>query len=266
MLKHVILMRILTHLVTKPAPFRVIDTHAGAGLYDLRGDDATRTGEWIDGIGRLTESLPNADAEAVLEPYRAALQALAPIKDHYPGSPALIRSMLRAEDRASFNELHPETCHALRRALPRDERIVINEMDGYLAWKAQTPPRERRGLVLVDPPFEKEDEFDRVAEGAEIMARKWPTGIAMLWYPIKNRHAVARFETALQAIGFNKLLVIELHVDPPETVGPLAACGLVIANPPWKLAEEMTMLLPSLSQTLARHDLARWRVDWLKGP
>lgn len=265
-IKHVVLLHVLTYLAAKPAPFRVIDTHAGAGIYDLRGEAAARTGEWIDGIGRLGEALPNAGAEAVLAPYRAALHDLAPTGDVYPGSPALIRHCLRAADRASFNELHPETCHALRRALPRDERIVINEIDGYLAWKAQIPPRERRGLVLVDPPFEREDEFDRMIEGAEIMARKWPTGTAMFWYPIKNRHAVARFEAAVQEAGFGKLLVIEIHVDAPDAIGPLAACGIMIANPPWTLAEEMTTLLPSLSQRLARGPVARWRVEWLAGP
>lgn len=265
-IKHTVLMRVLAHLTLKETPFRVIDTHAGAGFYDLKGEEASRTGEWVEGIARLEKARLSAGAEAVLAPYREALRVLAPLGDIYPGSPALIRHALRAEDRASFNELHPETCHALRRALGRDDRIVINEIDGYLAWKAQVPPRERRGLVLVDPPFEKEDEFDRMAETFSEMGRKWPTGTAMLWYPIKNLAAVSRFETALAVSGFSKLLVIELHVDRAEAAGPLAACGLAIANPPWKLAEEMAALLPELSKLLARRHTARWRADWLIGP
>ncbi len=265
-IKHVVLLRILAHLSRKQTPFRVIDTHAGAGMYDLAGNEAARTGEWIEGIGRLREQTLDPEAEAVLAPYRAALSQLAPEATRYPGSPALIWQALRADDRASFNELHPETCHALRRALPRDNRIVINEIDGYTAWKAQIPPRERRGLVLVDPPFEKTDEFDRMAEGIAAMAGKWPTGTAMLWYPIKHRDAVLRFETALQTCGFGKVLVIELHVDTPEAIGPLAACGLAIVNPPWTLAEEMTALLPGLCALLARRDHARWRCEWLVGP
>lgn len=265
-LKHTALMRVLEHLRQKEAPFRVIDTHAGAGFYNLRGEEASRTGEWVEGIARLEKARLGPAAEAVLAPYRAALRTLAPLGDIYPGSPALIRHALRAGDRASFNELHPETCHALRRALGRDDRTVINGIDGYLAWKAQVPPRERRGLVLVDPPFEKEDEFDRMAETLGEMGRKWPTGTAMLWYPVKNLAAVSRFEAAIAASGFSKLLVVELHVDRAEAVGPLAACGLAIANPPWKLAEDMAALLPELSELLARRDTARWRVDWLAGP
>jgi 23S rRNA (adenine2030-N6)-methyltransferase len=264
-LKHVALMRVLAHLRLKETPFRVIDTHAGAGIYDLKGNDATRTGEWIDGIGRLLAARLSTEAEAILAPYREALAALAPAGEIYPGSPALIRHGLRAGDRASFNELHPETCTDLRRALPRDERVVINEIDGYTAWKAQVPPRERRGLVLVDPPFEKGDDFTRMAGYTREMARKWPTGSALLWYPIKNARTVAGFEEALRTSGFAKLMIAELHVDNSAETGPLAACGIAIINPPWKLAEELTTLLPELSGLLARRKVARWRVDWLAG-
>ncbi|MCA0399427.1 MAG: 23S rRNA (adenine(2030)-N(6))-methyltransferase RlmJ [Proteobacteria bacterium] len=260
-LKHAALMRVLTHLRMKETPFRVIDTHAGAGMYDLSGDEASRTGEWREGIALLTDDPLDGPAEAVLAPYRAALAALCPGPKTYPGSPALIRHALRAQDRASFNELHPGTCVLLRRAMGRDSHLVINEMDGYMAWKAQVPPPERRGLVLVDPPFEKEDEFDRMSAHLAMMARKWPTGTAMLWYPIKNLAAVARFEAAIRESGFSKLLILELHVDRAEDEGPLAACGLAIANAPWKLAEEMQLLLPALAERLARGDVARWRVD-----
>ena len=263
-LKHAILMRILTHLMQKDTAIRVIDTHAGSGMYDLKGDAASRTGEWVDGIGRLRESPLPAAAEAILAPYRAALEALAPGGRLYPGSPALIRKALRPQDRASFNELHAETLWDLRRALPRDDRLVINPLDGYIAWKAQIPPPERRGLVLVDPPFEKEDEFDRMLEGANLMARKWPQGVAMLWYPIKNQRRVLQFEAGLVESAFARMLIVELHVDEPDAEGPLAACGLAIANPPWKLDEELLHLLPALSERLGRGGVARWRVDWLK--
>ena len=265
-LKHVALQRVLDHLGLKPAPFRVIDTHAGAGLYDLKGHDAARTGEWVDGIGRLLDAKLSANAEAVLASYRLALRALAPLGTTYPGSPALIRQALRAEDRASLNELHPETCWDLKRAMQRDERLAINELDGYTAWKAQIPPREKRGLVLIDPPFEKEDEFDRMIAGAREQHRKWPSGSAILWYPIKNRRKVAAFEDALAETGFAKLLIAELHVDAAEAEGPLAACGLALINPPWTLADELACLLPELTRLLARRDSGRWRLDWLAGP
>lgn len=262
-IKHAVLMRIMAYLQQKPGAIRVIDTHAGAGFYDLRGNDAARTGEWIDGIGRLARHrLPDA-AEAVLAPYRAAIAALAPLGDSYPGSPALIRHALRETDRASFNELHPETCWHLRRGMGRDQRLVINELDGYLAWKAQVPPPERRGLVLVDPPFEKDDDFARLGEGLAMMARKWASGVAMLWYPIKNRKATDRLEEAAEQAGFARILAVELHVEATAAEGPLAACGLLIANPPYTLRDDMTALLPELSRLLARGAEAGWRAEWL---
>jgi 23S rRNA (adenine2030-N6)-methyltransferase len=264
-LKHAVLMRILAHLARKDAAFRAVDTHAGDGFYSLRADAALRTGEWVEGIGRLGRPLPPA-AEAMLEPYRAALAELAPLGDTYPGSPALIRHALRMQDRAAFNELHPDAAARLRALMARDSRIALTALDAYTAWKAQLPPKERRGLVLVDPPFEQPGEFERMAAGARIMARKWPGGTLMLWYPIKDIAATRRFEGEIIASGMPKLLVLELHVDAADAAGPLAATGLVIANPPHTLRDEMVALLPALADRLARRDIARWRAEWLTEP
>ena len=262
--KHLVLTRILAHLLLKPTAFRIVDTHAGSGLYDLGGDEARRGGEWQEGIGRFRH-FPVFE-HALIKPYREALAALCPEERHYPGSPLFIRHILRAQDRAVFNELHPEAIMALRRTIGRDPCCRITALDAYTLWKAQVPPPERRGLVLVDPPFEKPDEFARMADGLTLMSRKWATGMAALWYPIKERAVVARFEQACCESAFEKLLVAELHIDAAEAAGPLAACGLMIANPPWMLAEELTTLLPELATALARGDTASWRVDWLKGP
>jgi len=265
-LKHVVLMRVLAYLAQKETSFRVIDTHAGAGLYDLGGSEAARTGEWIEGVGRLEGFAFSARARKIMTPFTEALTALSHGGRYYPGSPALIRHALRAQDRAAFNELHPEEFDLLRRLVGRDDRVALTHLDGYTTWKAQIPPPEKRGLVLVDPPFEKEDEFGRLAEGFDLMARKWSNGTTMIWYPVKNHQAVAGFETRCREAGFGKVLVLELHVDDIATGGPLAATGLMLANPPWTLAEEMTVLLPELSACLARGETARWRVDWLRGP
>ena len=265
-IKHAVLARILAYLNLKDAPFRVIDTHAGAGMYDLRSHEATRTGEWIEGIGRLRETRLEDAAEVLLAPYREVLEGLAPDGDRYPGSPVIARYLLREQDRASFNELHETTFDDLKAALGKDDRLAVNRLDGYLAWKAQVPPAERRGLVLVDPPFEVQDEFAHLAGGAAMMARKWPTGVGLFWYPIKNTGAVARFEQLLRDTAFAKVLIAELHVDAIEADGPLAACGLAIINPPYTLHDELAALLPPLSELLARRDVARWRLDWLKGP
>jgi 23S rRNA (adenine2030-N6)-methyltransferase len=262
-LKHVILMRILAHLALKPAPFRVIDTHAGSGLYDLSGEEARRTGEWQGGVGRMGEAFSPA-AEAVLAPWRAALAALCPDGRHYPGSPLFIRHGLRAEDRASFNEPHPAAEANLRQALPgRDFRLAITALDGYTIWKAQVPPKERRGLVLVDPPFESRDEFARLAKGMAGMGRKWPGGGLALWYPIKDRAGVDAFETAARESGFKNVLVAELHVDRCDATGPLAACGMLMANPPYTLHADLATLLPELAARLATGARARYRLDWL---
>lgn len=262
--KHIVLMRILTHLLKKETPFRVVDTHAGSGRYDLASDEAARGGEWQGGIGAFREARFSPEVEALLTPYHAALLAEAPDSTQYPGSPLFIRHALRAQDRAVFNELHPEANAALRLNIGRDPNILITELDAYIAWKAQIPPPERRGLVLVDPPFEKPDEFGRMIKGLTLMANKWATGIAALWYPIKHVQDVANFERAARGSGFAKLLCLEIHVDAPD--GPLAACGMLIANPPWMLAEEMALILPELSKALARANTARFACEWLVGP
>jgi 23S rRNA (adenine2030-N6)-methyltransferase len=265
-LKHAVLMRVLEHLKKKEAPFRAIDLHAGDGFYDLRGDEAARTGEWIDGIGRLARPLAPA-AEALLAPYRAALADLAPLGDLYPGSPAFIRHALRDQDRAAFNELHPEAASHLRRSASRDPRIAITSLDAYTAWKAQVPPKERRGLVLVDPPFEVAGEFDRIVEGTREMARKWAGGTLIAWYPIKNPPMARDFERAMLASGFAKLLVLELHVDQAMAEGKLSATGLILANPPFTLHAEMELLLPALAERLARRPGAgATRCEWLLEP
>lgn len=265
-LKHIVLLQILAHLSTKSTPFRVIDTHAGAGLYNLASAEAARTGEWRSGVAHIRNARLSTAAEAVIAPYREAVAAFSQDGMIYPGSPALIRRALRGQDHAIFNERHPETLAALREAVPAGARIGITGLDAYMAWKAQVPPSERRGLVLVDPPFEKPDEFLSMASGLEIMARKWASGIAMLWFPVKNTAMMREFETRATQSGFDKLLWVELHVDDIHVEGPLSGCGLLIANPPWTLHAELTALLPELSALLARSNKARWQLEWLKGP
>jgi 23S rRNA (adenine2030-N6)-methyltransferase len=255
-------VRLLSYLQHKSTPFRVIDTHAGAGLTRLESPDAQRTGEWQNGIGRLTGVDLGMEAEALLGPYREALAACDPKGAVYPGSPWFIRHLLRPQDRALFNELHPETALELKRALDiRDDRLAFTQIDGFMALKAQIPPPERRGLILIDPPFEEPGEFDRMASSLAILRQKWPTGMACLWYPIKDRRVVARFEHEAHHLGFNTVLVIELHVDEIAMDGPLAACGLMLVNPPFVLADQMRILLPPLTQVLARASHGKWRVE-----
>lgn len=269
-IKHAVLVRILLYLNVKPAAYRVIDTHAGAGLYDLASDEARRGAEWQSGIGRVFAAqaagdLPDA-VVALLAPYLDAVRALNPADrlTHYPGSPLLARAIMRPQDRLVACELEPHAAAALARHL-RDPRVKTLAIDGWTALTAYVPPTERRGLVLVDPPFEQPDEFARLAASAAEAHRKWATGCYVLWYPIKDRTGPDRLAKAMRRAGIGKALRAELVVSPPAATGPLAGSGLIVINPPWPLEAELKVMLPVLAQLLAREGTARgmWRLDWL---
>ena len=260
--KHVVLVRILQHLAKKPTPFRVIDTHAGSGLYDLAGDEATRTGEWREGVGRLGSIDPATEAGALLAPYRALIDAdVAALR--YPGSPLLAQRLLRDADRAIFCETQAPVRQRLARALGRDRRAKILEIDGWTALGACVPPPERRGLALADPPFEATDEFSRMAGAFANAFRKWRTGIYLLWYPVKSFERRDAFWTALAATGAPELLRIEFGIAPVDSAGGLTRTGLAVANPPFMLADEMRIVLPGLAQALGRDGAATWSVETL---
>lgn len=250
--KHAVLARILDYLKRKPAPFRVIDTHAGAGRYDLSADEAARTGEWRAGIGRLDPDAMGDEARALLAPYLAVAGAARDGAAAYPGSPVLALALTRPGDRLVFCELHPPTAAALRAAVGRDRRAKVVALDGYVGLNAFIPPVERRGLVLVDPPFEAPDELDRLAAALVAAHAKWRDGILVAWYPIKARGGGERLAAALAAAGAREALRLELAVAPPAADGPLAASGLVVVNPPWVLEREMACLLPELARQLGQ--------------
>jgi 23S rRNA (adenine2030-N6)-methyltransferase len=265
--KHAVLCRILQHLRGKPAAFRVIDSHAGAGLYDLAGAEAGRSGEWHDGIERLmTAALPAPVAE-LLAPY---LEVIGALNERgrlttYPGSPALARAALRAQDRLVACELEPQAAAALARNLAGDARIKTLRLDGWTAVAAFVPPKERRGLVLVDPPFEEEREFARLARALSAAHRKWATGIYMLWYPIKGRAEPDALAKALRRLAAPKILRAELTVAPLADPTRLNGSGLILVNPPWTLEKELAILLPALAALLGRAGKGGYRLDWLAG-
>jgi 23S rRNA (adenine2030-N6)-methyltransferase len=265
-LKHAVLVRILLHLRAKPAPFRVIDTHAGAGLYDLASAEAGRSPEWRQGIGRLVGATIGEEARVLLAPYLDAVAALNG-KDKlstYPGSPALVRAFLRPQDRLVACELEPNAAAALKRYLGRDPRAKAVVIDGWTGLNAYVPPNERRGLVLIDPPFEDTSEFARLAQGLEAAHRKWAPGSYLLWYPIKEREGRDALARRLRRSGMTKILRVEFSLAAPRAVGRLAACGLIAVNPPWTLAGELEILLPELAAVLGGGGGAH-RVEWLAG-
>ena len=264
--KHAVLTRILVHLRSKPAAFRVIDTHAGAGLYDLAGPEASRSLEWRAGIHRLL-AMPTAEpARALLAPYLDVVAGLngAGRLTTYPGSPALARAFLRPQDRLLACELEPHAASALMRNFARDRRVKVVAIDGWTALNAYVPPPERRGLVLVDPAFEDAGDFARLARGLEIAHRKWPTGTYLLWYPIKGREGADALGRRLQRSGIAKILRAEFSIGATPKESPLGGCGLILVNPPWTLERELAAMLPELASLLGGKDGGH-RLDWLTG-
>jgi 23S rRNA (adenine2030-N6)-methyltransferase len=252
--KHAILARVLVHLRGKTTPFRVIDIHAGAGLYDLASEEAGRTGEWRDGIGRLFDVALPAEAGALLAPYLAAVRSCNPdgALRHYPGSPLLVCALLRPQDRLIACELEPATAAALAHRLRAIRQAKVIAIDGRMALGAYVPPNERRGLVILDPPYEQPDDFARLSAGLAAALRKWPTGIYLAWYPIKGRDGPDALARALRRNGIEKALRLEMTVAPPAADGRLGGCGLIVVNPPWRLQSEAEILLAGLSRLLAR--------------
>ncbi|TGQ46661.1 23S rRNA (adenine(2030)-N(6))-methyltransferase RlmJ [Mesorhizobium sp. M00.F.Ca.ET.216.01.1.1] len=265
--KHVVLSRLVEYLKQKGKAFRVIDTHAGIGRYDLSSSEAQKTGEWQGGIGRLIDAEPSGAAAALLAPYLDAVRSLNPdgAVKKYPGSPLIARHLLRKQDRLSAIELHPQDVAKLKALFASDFQTRVIELDGWLALGAHLPPKEKRGLVLVDPPFEEEGEFDRLVEGLQRAHKRWPGGIYALWYPVKDRKAVAAFRKALKETGIPKLLDIGFEIRPPSADPSLDGSGMVVANPPFTLEGELRTLLPALHRLLAVEKPAHWTLDWLAG-
>jgi 23S rRNA (adenine2030-N6)-methyltransferase len=265
-MKHALLVRLIAYLKRKETPFRIVDTHAGVGLYDLGADEAARTGEWTGGVGRLDEPFA-PEVETILAPYRAVLADVRARHGAtaYPGSPAIAREMLRPGDQAVAVELHPADHAALAARYTGAHVMKVLHLDGWTALHSLVPPKERRGLVLVDPPFEEPGELERLP--AEILRalRKWPTGIYAGWYPIKDARTVDR---ALQAFAGapRPVLRLELLVDRPDDPARLNGCGLVVVNPPWTLADEAGLLLPALAERLSRGGYGAFRCDPLGAP
>jgi 23S rRNA (adenine2030-N6)-methyltransferase len=263
--KHAVLVRLLDFLKRKETAFRVIDTHAGIGLYDLSSPKAQKTGEWRTGIGRLMNARLDAPAAALLSPYLEAVRAVNPDGElkNYPGSPVIARHLLRRQDRLSAMELHPEDAARLKARFEGDFQTRVIELDGWLALGAHLPPKEKRGLALVDPPFEKEGEFERLAAGLMRAHRRWPGGIYALWYPIKDRKAVAGFRQMLAGSGVPKLLDIAFEIRPASA--GFDGSGMAIANPPFTLERELRVIVPALHKVMAVESGARWSLEWLAG-
>jgi len=266
--KHIVLTRVLDYLRQKPAAFRVVDTHAGAGRYDLFGPQAARSGEWRDGIARLF-AMPRSGAagtdaaQALIAPYLdivAALNPGGPLR-LYPGSPLIVKALLRRQDRLIACELEPSAAASLEAVLRGGARAKALAMDGWMALFANIPPKERRGLVVIDPPYEESMDFARLSQTVAQAHRKWANGVYLLWYPIKTRAAPDALARRLRRLAVPKILRCELTITPPRADGALAGSGLIIVNPPFPLQRELQVVLPVLTRLLA--PMGAYRLDWL---
>ncbi|MCB1489513.1 MAG: 23S rRNA (adenine(2030)-N(6))-methyltransferase RlmJ, partial [Bauldia sp.] len=254
-----VLVMLLEHLCKKPKPFTVLDTHAGIGLYDLASVEAGKTGEWTEGIARVIDvDIPAAstylDIVRALNPRGLAV---------YPGSPAIVRAMLRDDDRLIACELHPEDATALRRTFRGDRRIAMHARDGYEAIGAFVPPPTRRGLVFIDPPYEARDEFARLADALNAGIAKWPTGIFAAWYPLKDRNGIKTLKARYRPDNPPTLVCEFLRA--PVDGETLAGSGILICNPPWGLEEKLDTLCRGLLPALGVEAAGSYTVDWWIG-
>ena len=268
-LKHVVLALCLEHLKKKTKPFRYIDTHSGIGLYDLASDEAERSPEWRDGLARVLSADCPDDIARVLGPWLESVKQLNPDAiSQYPGSPQLAADLMRDDDRLHLCELHPDDAKTLDQRYIRDGRVKVDARDGYRTLPSLVPPKEKRGIVLIDPPFEHRDEMAHMAEAALNALKKWPTGTFIFWRPLKDLWAAERFDVGLaewliEERGFEpeKILRADIWVRDLQTEGKLAGAGVVVVNPPFTLEQDLLVLLPWLSELLAQEEGAGWRLD-----
>lgn len=262
--KHAVLLAVLDHLRSKDKPFFVLDTHAGTGLYPLDAPQARKTAESAGGIEKIVAITPRSD---FLSAYRAQVLATAGNEESlrvYPGSPSLIQAMLRPGDRAVFNERHPDDSRTLSAVFARDRRVRIDSRDGYECVRAFLPPPQRRGLVLIDPPFEIPDEFSRMVRALGEGLKRFSTGTYLLWHPVKDPAVIKNFHAALSALPLPETLSVTFFLRPPADPKLFNGTGLVIVNPPWTLAGALRDSLPELVEILAP-ETGGWSVERLNG-
>lgn len=269
-MKHILLLQLLQRMNHKDKPYRYIDTHGGAGLYDLAAAPAQKSGEYLGGIHRLIH-LSSSEKKAAPVAVQDYLQQVEQLRNQngrgaYPGSPYLALTALRATDKATIFELQPDVFDQLQDNI-RDKRAGLHERDAYEGVMAVIPPPEKRGVIMIDPPYEIErKDFPQLVELLQKIHHKWATGVVMLWYPIKDRAMIERFEKKMQKTGIRRQLICEICVWPDDAPVGLNGCGLLIINPPWQFAEDadqtLQWLLPYLK--MSEHG-AKSSVRWLVG-
>jgi 23S rRNA (adenine2030-N6)-methyltransferase len=253
---------LIQSLQRKPKPFCYIETHAGSGLYDLSSAEAQKNVEFREGIGKVWRI---SETPEIVTTYKTIIRQFNQKGglQFYPGSPSIVKTLLNANDRMWLCELQENEAEKLKLLFSREKQVKVLQQAGYQALKAWLPPKERRGLVFIDPPFEQLTEFEEIIKGLQLAYQRWPTGIYAIWYPIKSRIEVTQFHQLLSHTGLKKILVVELCVYPDDVPVRFNGCGFVIVNPPWQLDEQLQILLPWLWHQLAISQQGHYRVTWL---
>lgn len=265
--KHLLLVELTQSFLAKDKPFCYLDTHAGIGCYDLQHPSAQKTQEYEHGILKLLQSCePRPEA---INRYLALVEQFnddkgSEIFQYYPGSPRFVRYLLRNEDRMILVELHPEDYMTLKSEFSQDKQVVIHHYDAYQALKAFLPPKQGRGLVLIDPPFEKLNDFSQIVAGLKLGLQRWAGGCFAVWFPIKDLAKIAAFSQELKSSGLREILYCELTVPPIATTN-LHACGMVVIHPPWHFKENIEKVLPWLCDALSQPGKGEWKINWLVG-
>jgi len=261
--KHVILIALLESLRRKETPFAILDTHGGIGRYRLDSAEAQKNREFDGGIGRLWD---RDDAPELVARYLAVVKRFNPAgMQLYPGSPRIARDYLRSQDRLIVTELNPHDQATLKNEFAGDSQAAVHLQDAYQGMKAFLPPREKRGLVLIDPAFELRDEYERLVQGVSAAWKRWPTGIYAIWYPIQSMSLVTRLHEMILNSGIRKGLCAELTIRPADQRSGLNGSGMLIINPPWQMEVALEPALAYLQRVLEEDGKGSHRVEWLVG-
>lgn len=261
-LKHIVQLLILEALQQKEKGFLYLDTHAGAGLYSLQSFEAEKTAEFTEGISYLWE---RDDLPEIVRHYLQQVKQVNP-KDKlnfYPGSPLLAANLLRPQDRAILTELHPSDYPLLRKNMQKFSNIQVKRENGFQQLKSALPPKERRGFVLIDPPYELKEDYQLVVEAIVEGYKRFATGTYAIWYPVVLRQQIKKMIHSFEATQIRKILQIELGIRPDSTQRGMTASGMIVINPPWKLESQMREILPYLSEVLAPAGTGHWSVNWI---
>ncbi len=262
-LKHIVLMLILENLKLKEKGFFYLDTHSGVGRYRLSSNESEKTGEYKEGIERLWDQTDLPEDVARYVKMIKKLNYGGKELRYYAGSPLIAAELLRPQDRTLLVELHPSDYPILRKNFSDYKNVTVKCDNGFQQVKATLPPKERRGLVLIDPPYELKEDYDLVVKAIEEGYKRFATGTYAIWYPVVLRQQTKRIFKGLEATGIRKILKIELSVRPDSDQRGMTASGMVVINPPWTLETQMKEILPYLTKTLVPEGTGSWTVDWI---